>query len=205
MLGLLLYFLRYCTEVVLYRTPCWGFYSTSVLYQLLAGVITQLSSVLYQSSTEPLPHWESLRQCQSLQRVGLTSTLAVRRGELRFKNHHPDPRTSRYGQRLEEEILGCRMSGWLTPKLERNRKLQALPCARLTGLEAGRDRTPGFKPSPRPQNTSLGWVWSGWRGRPSRRATPDFRLDAACSTSPRAPLKTGFSSHQAGFVFRPPP
>ena len=31
-------------------------------------------------------------------------TLAVRRRELRFKNHHPDPRTSRYGQRLVEEI-----------------------------------------------------------------------------------------------------
>ena len=54
-------------------------------------------------------------------------TLAVRRGELRFKNHHPDPRTSRYGQRLVEEILGCRMSGWLTPKLECNKKLQAIP------------------------------------------------------------------------------
>jgi hypothetical protein len=59
-------------------------------------------------------------------------TLAVRRGELRFKNHHPDPRTSRYGQRLEEEILGCRMSGWLTPKLECNKKLQALPCSGAT-------------------------------------------------------------------------
>ena len=72
-------------------------------------------------------------------------TLAVRRGELRFKNHHPDPRTSRYGQRLVEEILGCRMSGWLTPKLECNKKLQAIPCARLSlglGLEAGRDSTP---------------------------------------------------------------
>ena len=54
-------------------------------------------------------------------------TLAVRRRELRFKNHHPDPRTSRYGQRLVEEILGCRMSGWLTPKLECNKKLQAIP------------------------------------------------------------------------------
>ena len=54
-------------------------------------------------------------------------TLAVRCGELRFKNHHPDPRTSRYGQRLVEEILGCRMSGWLTPKLECNKKLQAIP------------------------------------------------------------------------------
>jgi hypothetical protein len=58
-------------------------------------------------------------------------TLAVRRGELRVKPHHPDPRTSRYGQRLVEEILGCRMSGWLTPKLECNKKLQAIPCARL--------------------------------------------------------------------------
>ena len=56
-------------------------------------------------------------------------TLAVRRGELRVKPHHPDPRTSRYGQRLVEEILGCRMSGWLTPKLECNKKLQAIPCA----------------------------------------------------------------------------
>ena len=81
-------------------------------------------------------------------------TLAVRRGELRFKNHHPDPRTSRYGQRLVEEILGCRMSGWLTPKLECNKKLQVIPCARLR-QEAGRDRTPGFKPSPRPQNLTL--------------------------------------------------
>ena len=54
-------------------------------------------------------------------------TLAVRRRELRFKNHHPDPRTSRYGQRLVEEILGCRMSGWLTPKLECNKKLQVIP------------------------------------------------------------------------------
>ena len=39
------------------------------------------------------------------------------------------------------------MSGWLTPKLECNKKLQAIPCARLR-QEAGRDRTPGFKPSP---------------------------------------------------------
>ena len=54
-------------------------------------------------------------------------TLAVRRRELRFKNHHSDPRTSRYGQRLVEEILGCRMSGWLTPKLECNKKLQVIP------------------------------------------------------------------------------
>ena len=74
-------------------------------------------------------------------------TLAVRRGELRFKNHHPDPRTSRYGQRLVEEILGCRMSGWLTPKLECNKKLQAIPCARLR-QEAGRDRTPVVENSP---------------------------------------------------------
>ena len=47
--------------------------------------------------------------------------------ELRASNHHPDPRTSRYGQRLVEEILGCRMSGWLTPKLECNKKLQVIP------------------------------------------------------------------------------
>ena len=68
------------------------------------------------------------------------STLAVRRGELRFKNHHPDPRTSRYGQRLVEEILGCRMSGWLTPKLECNKKLQAIPPPREPegGREGGR-------------------------------------------------------------------
>jgi hypothetical protein len=64
-------------------------------------------------------------------------TLAVRRRELRFKNHHPDPRTSRYGQRLVEEILGCRMSGWLTPKLECNKKLQAIPPPELI---------PGLKP-----------------------------------------------------------
>ena len=67
-------------------------------------------------------------------------TLVVRRRELRFKNHHPDPRTSRYGQRLVEEILGCRMSGWLTPQLECNQKLHAIPCARLRlglRLEAG--------------------------------------------------------------------
>ena len=67
-------------------------------------------------------------------------TLAVRRGELRVKPHHPDPRTSRYGQRLVEEILGCRMSGWLTPKLECNKKLQAIPPPREPegGREGGR-------------------------------------------------------------------
>ena len=68
-------------------------------------------------------------------------TLAVRRRELRFKNHHPDPRTSRYGQRLVEEILGCRMSGWLTPKLECNKKLQAIPPPREP--EGGREGGPG--------------------------------------------------------------
>ena len=34
------------------------------------------------------------------------------------------------------------------------KKLQVIPCARLR-QEAGRDRTPGFKPSPRPQNLTL--------------------------------------------------
>ena len=71
-------------------------------------------------------------------------SLAVRRRELRFKNHHPDPRTSRYGQRLVEEILGCRMSGWLTPKLECNKKLQVIP-------------TPSHPP---PEAT-----WPVWSGR----------------------------------------
>ena len=91
-------------------------------------------------------------------------TLAVRRGELRFKNHHPDPRTSRYGQRLVEEILGCRMSGWLTAKLECTKKLQAIPCARLSlglGLEAGRDSTPVVASCPGaiPRGAR---VWSAW-------------------------------------------
>ena len=119
-------------------------------------------------------------------------TLAVRRGELRFKNHHPDPRTSRYGQRLVEEILGCRMSGWLTPKLECNKKLQAIPCARLR-QEAGRDRTPGFKPSPRPQNLTL-WaatcrgdpgLQNEWLVDPSTRVQSKVARDTVCQTQAR--------------------
>ena len=85
-------------------------------------------------------------------------TLAVRRRELRFKNHHPDPRTSRYGQRLVEEILGCRMSGWLTPKLECNKKLQAIPL-RVTLPEATMARLEQALPR---CDTAWCALWSAW-------------------------------------------
>jgi len=68
------------------------------------------------------PKLEYNRKLQALPCARLTG-LEAGETELRASNHHPDPRTSRYGQRLEEEILGCRMSGWLTPKLECNRTL----------------------------------------------------------------------------------
>jgi hypothetical protein len=46
---------------------------------------------------------------------------------LGVKNHDPDARPPRYGQQRAEEVLGCKMSGWLTPKLVGTEKLWGFP------------------------------------------------------------------------------
>ena len=66
-------------------------------------------------------------------------SLALRRGELGVKNHNSDAGPPRYGQQRAEEVLGCKMSGWLTPKLVRTRKLRGFPCA---AHRRGRRSTP---------------------------------------------------------------
>jgi hypothetical protein len=46
---------------------------------------------------------------------------------LGVKNHDPDARPPRYGQLRAEEVLGCKMCGWLTPKLVGTEKLRGFP------------------------------------------------------------------------------
>jgi len=46
---------------------------------------------------------------------------------LGVKNHDPDARPPRYGQQRAEEVLGCKMSGWMTPKLVGTEKLWGFP------------------------------------------------------------------------------
>ena len=46
---------------------------------------------------------------------------------LGVKKHYPDSASPRYGQQRVEESLGCKMSGWLTPKVVSTEKLCGIP------------------------------------------------------------------------------
>ena len=63
--------------------------------------------------------------------------LSLVRGELRVTNHHTDPGTPCYGQQRAEEVLACKMSGWLTNKFVCTEKLRGFACATHQAFSLG--------------------------------------------------------------------
>ena len=59
----------------------------------------------------------------------LVGDVSLVRGELRVTNHHTDPGTPCYGQQRAEEVLECKMSGWMTNKFVCTEKLRGFACA----------------------------------------------------------------------------
>jgi hypothetical protein len=90
---------------------------------------------------------------------------------LGVKKHNPDSASPRYGQQRVEESLGCKMSGWLTPKLMSIQNLCGIPSS-STVLKTARWSVLGVKnnnpdsASPRygqqRVDQSLGCKMSGW-------------------------------------------